>query len=347
MSYGYGFGQMMDILRESDFIRARIVESGRREIHHGLLSVGIKLHILDRDTAARFQPLLEKLGGRPQVIHLNVYRHSAADMCLVLHPVGSAHCAILFLRALETFTRCKIFGNPYIQIQVCSPGKLDMRRSALLGMCFYLCSDTLRRYELEDFQTTVSEGPYRRGKRLVLYDAGGDFDSGFEWPVASVAQQERNRWRAFKKVRREKVYLPLGKTRTDILAGTASELDIRNINLFATLLCHAQYPQHSGYWHELGKMFEKEVLALLDEHVLAGLTDAPWVSVDRQGDPDDDERFISAMQELVAYAFLESERIQQGSAFVGKGILETMRSVSLRYRTAVEEKYPISHGEAQ
>src|SRR5262249_31937526 len=60
--------------------------------------------------------------------------------------VGSAHSAILLLECIEHFIGSPVFSNPEIQIQVCSPGRLDPHRSALLAIGFYLGSDTLRRY---------------------------------------------------------------------------------------------------------------------------------------------------------------------------------------------------------
>src|SRR5215467_12111860 len=75
-----------------------------------------------------------------------------------------------------------VFSNPEIQIQVCSPGRLDPHRSALLAIGFYLGSDTLRRYTLGDFATSFAKHQrYPRGRRLVLYDAEGDFDRNFDW----------------------------------------------------------------------------------------------------------------------------------------------------------------------
>src|SRR5262245_60758783 len=81
---------------------------------------------------------------------------------------------ILLLDSIEQFIGCPLFGNPQIQIQVCSPGRLAGRRSALLAIGFYLGSDTLRRYCLGDFATSFTEHlHYPRGRRLVLYDAEG------------------------------------------------------------------------------------------------------------------------------------------------------------------------------
>jgi hypothetical protein len=52
--------------------------------------------------------------------------------------VGNARSAILLLECLEEFIGAKLFNNPEIQLQVCSPGRLDPRRSALLAIGFYL-----------------------------------------------------------------------------------------------------------------------------------------------------------------------------------------------------------------
>jgi hypothetical protein len=65
---------------------------------------------------------------------------------------------------------------------LCSPGRLSSRASALLGISFYLGSDTLRRYTQADLRTTFSSNfTHQRGVRLVLYDAEGDFDRDFVW----------------------------------------------------------------------------------------------------------------------------------------------------------------------
>jgi hypothetical protein len=87
-----------------------------------------------------------------------------------------------FLECIVHFIGSALFNNPEIQIQLCSPGRLSARRSALLAIGFYLGSDTLRRYTLGDLATSFSENQhcYWRGRRLVLYDAEGDFDRNFD-----------------------------------------------------------------------------------------------------------------------------------------------------------------------
>jgi pimeloyl-ACP methyl ester carboxylesterase len=137
----------------------------KRRVAHGLLSVGLKLHCLgDEDL---FSPLIDALGGKGRVLGRNVYKRSPAKFCLVLPPVGSARAAILLLECIEQYTGCRLFNNRSVQLQACSPGRLSRRHAALHAIGFYLSSDTLRQYALDDFATTVSEDHYHRGKRLV------------------------------------------------------------------------------------------------------------------------------------------------------------------------------------
>jgi hypothetical protein len=129
---------------------------------------------------------VEGLGGAQRILDINYYRHRSASLCLVLPPVGGARSAILLLESIECFIGSRLFSNPEIQIQVCSPGRLDARRSALLAIGFYLGSDTLRRYVLKDLATYFAKNRhYPRGRRLVLYDAEGDFDRRFDWWAGS------------------------------------------------------------------------------------------------------------------------------------------------------------------
>jgi hypothetical protein len=288
--------------------------------------VGLKIHCLG--DGSQFSTLVEGLGGAQKILDVNYYKHSLASLCLVLPPVGSAGSAILLLECIEHFIGSALFGNPEIQIQVCSPGRLDARRSALLAIGFYLGSDTLRRYTLGDLATSFAERqPYPRGRRLVLYDAWGNFDRNFDW------------WKEFGKDRLVEPQLPFKNARSDLLTGSGSRLDIENINLLATLLVHAQY---QGYWNQLGMQFQEEMEALLNGHLLNGLVDAPWVRTD-DPESDDDDRFFAALQELVAYAFEESARIKkEGRRFPGwhekpvmssGGILQEVQSLLQKYRS--------------
>jgi len=201
---------------------------------------------------------------------------------------------------------------------------------ALLAIGVYIGSDTLRRYNLGDLETSFSSHfHYPRGRRLVLYDADGDFDRDFEW------------WKGFGSLRVVDRQLPFENGRSDLLAGAASRRDIENINLLATLLVHSQY---HGYWGELGRQFEKEMEGLLERHLLSGLLAVPWVRTD---DPDShsDQQFYAALQELVAYAFGEAARIkvrEPGHFFrtwreiparSSDGILDEVQILLTRYRS--------------
>jgi hypothetical protein len=325
--YAGSLDDLLAVLRDRSPEKADAVSLERRQVEHGLLSVGLKVHYLGK--GSDFSALVQRLGGAARALEINVYRHAQASLCLVLPPVGTARVAILLLECIERFTGCSLFGNRRIQIQVCSPGRLDARRSALLGIGFYLGSDTLRRYALGDFETTVSKDfHYNRGQRLVIYDAGGSFERGFEWWERSA----NGRGRLMIRPR-----LPFEYGRSDLLTGSGSRLDIENINLLATLLAHSQY---EGYWSELGAQFEADMHALLDRHLLAGLVAAPWVrpeSADRGGD----RKFFDALQELVAYVFEESVRVSTKSARVasnaqakaaGGGILQEMQLLLQKYR---------------
>ena len=251
MSYPYSFEDLLALLHGHAPAKVDAVALHRRRVEHGHLSVGLKIHCLG--DGSQFSTLVEGLGGAQKILDVNYYKHSHASLCLVLPPVGSARSAILLLECIEHFIGSALFSNPEIQIQVCSPGRLGARRSALLAIGFYLGSDTLRRYTLGDLATSFAENHhYPRGRRLVLYDAEGSFDRNFDW------------WKESDKHRLVEPQLPFENGRSDLLTGSGSRLDIQNINLLATLLVHAQY---QGYWNQLGMQFQEEMEALLERHV--------------------------------------------------------------------------------
>jgi hypothetical protein len=295
VSCRYSFEDLLALLQGHAPAKVDAVALHRRRVENGHLSVGLKIHSLD--DGSQFTTLVDGLGGAQKILEINSYKHSYASLCLVLPPLGSARSAILLLECIEHFTGSSLFSNPKIQIQVCSPGRLDARRSALLAIGFYLGSDTLRRYTLGELATSFAKHQYYpRGRRLVLYDAEGDFDRSFDWWTKDSGEHCC-----------VEPHLPFESGRTDLLTGSGSRLDIENINLLATLLVHAQY---QGYWSELGMQFQEEIELLLERHLLTGLIEVPWV---RTFDPksEDDDRFFAALQELMAYAFEESIRIKK------------------------------------
>jgi hypothetical protein len=300
-----------------------------RRIEYGLLSVGLKIHCLDKGD--QFKELVEGLGGASRILEVNYFKDARASLCLVLPPVGSVTSAIHLLQSIEQYIGSPVLSNKQIQLQVCSPGRLSARASALLAIAFYLGSDTLRRYTQADLRTTFETSfNHPRGIRLVLYDADGDFDRHFAWwNYCGVLEPE----------------LPFASGRTDLLIGPGSKLDIENINLVATLLVHSEY---DGYWSGLGQEFRAEMEMILGRHILTGLLDVPWV---RQSWAQfgDDDKFFAALQELVAYAYGESSRVRQRRPSVfgmwrnapepsPKGILEEVQRLLSKYRKAVERQ---------
>jgi len=319
----YRLRDLIDILHtDAPHVAATLANDCRR-VDQGLLSVGLKIHCLD--DGRPFDRLVAALGGAYNVLEVNHYKDARASFCLVMPAVGNAASAIRLIEGLERFIDSPIFNNPNIQIQLCSPGRLSARGAALLGIGFYLGSDTLRRYTQADLRTTFEcHFNHPRGIRLVLYDAEGDFDREFSW------------WNMQGGIDPE---LPFENGRTDLLIGSGSRLDIQNVNLLATLLIHAEF---NGYWRSLGEQFTREMESLLNRHILCGLLDAPWVR-ERWAQIGDDDRFFAALLELVAYAYGESARVKQrrfllfGSwrdipARAPSGILEEVQSLLLKYR---------------
>ena len=331
MSYRYTLQDLLAVLYSTAPTKADAVSVGRRRVEHGLLSVGLKLHYLGG--LSPFNKIIEELGGHQEIVLVNGYRRQTATLCWVLPPVGNARTAIQLLECIELASQCPIFNNKDVQIQVCSPARLSQKSSGLLAIAFYLGSDVVRRYTLGDFGTTFSQfekeklDKYGRGRRLVLYDASGDFDSAFDWWGRREGTLSVNSW------------LPFSEGRTDMLAVT-SKVDIHNINLVATLLCHVK---HGGYWHSLGNRFVEEMMALLRRHMLEGLTAAPWVR-SNEPIPDGDEQFISALKELTAYALEDIMRVNRLGRYSREkyngpmGILWEIKSLLERYRSALVQE---------
>lgn len=332
MPYSCGIDLLLESIRVKSPKECDALNREKQDVENGLLSVGLKVHVTANPE--KFLSLIWQLGGATQVFGKNVYKLEGATFCLVLPPLGSAQATIRLVRCIERYTECSIFGNPDIQLQVCSPGRLSPRRAAILAIMFYLASDTLRRYSLRQFASTVSyDNRYNRGRRIVIYDAGagGGFERNFEW------------WERTKEGRIVRAELPFDEpSRSDIIAGTSSPEDIENINLLATLLVHSQFSSKRGYWYELGVSLESDVHALLDKHLLTGLLEAPWVHEESDfPDVREDQIFFSAIQELTAYALEEAERLTRGSRFarmmnsLKPGILEEAHSLLQTYRSAL------------
>ena len=127
VSYGYSFEDLLALLHGQAPAKVDAVARHHRRVEHGCLSVGLKIHCLGDGN--QFSTLVQGLGGAQKILDVNYYKHCHASLCLVLPPVGSARSAILLLECIEHFIGSALFSNSEIQIQVCSPGRLDARRS--------------------------------------------------------------------------------------------------------------------------------------------------------------------------------------------------------------------------
>lgn len=292
--YNYSPDALFGLLHARAPALANDLANNYRKVHNGLLTVGLKLHCTG--PIDDYEMLIRGLGVEKSGINYNAYRLKSAIFCLVLPPVGSAEYAIKLVECLELFTGSKIFDNPQVQIQVCTPGRLSPSKAALLGIAFYLASENLRRFNVQEMATTFEQSDfYPRGKRLVLWDAEGTFDKQFPY------------WERIATTRFVKNELPF-ENRTDILTGLGkcTRNDIRNINLFASLLVHSEY---KGFWEKYGFDFEQRMLKLLEEHQLLGITTAPWIH-DETAATADDGQFLNALSELQEYAHSEARRTE-------------------------------------
>jgi hypothetical protein len=307
-----------------------LFREGRR-IDQGCVSIGAKIHSLNPNDRS-FDQLAGELGGTEAVFERNYFRNKEASFCFILPAFGNPEALITLLESLEHYTGSRIFGNKNIQIQICSPGRLSELRSALLGICFYLGSDVLRSYSVAQLETTFSvSGHYPRGKRIILYDAEGSFDSNFRW----WSKDDFGQLIVLPR-------LPM-QGRSDVLTAT-SRVDIMNINFFATLFSHIEY---GGFWKDFGLRFENEVLTLLRLHNLPGIISAPWVVTD-DSETMNDSVFFSAFQELISYAFDEEWRLRREKLFAlwqkapnaRLGILEEFQGILSKYKQEMNVTAP-------
>lgn len=336
----FGFELLLDILEPTSPEVVKRLRQRHRAVEHGLLSVGLKLHILDdMPGVAR---LVEALGGEHHGGQLRPYRHMESYYCIVLPPVGSAEAAIRLIECIEHATGEPLFNNSRVQIQVCSPNRLEPRNAAIYSIAFYLGSDVLRAYGLDDLHTTFSKWKHgaelSRGKRIAIYDGQGALDKKFDyWDIPSRPPT----------IEPHVIELPFINQRTDILTCT-SRVDIRNVNLVATLLTHAE---HLGWWEHLGSGFIKEFEAMLKRHLLGHLLDAPWIVFGTEQSLDD-EAFYLGLQELMSYALNEAQRTSRGTIDVAdiekpESILrETVQLVGKYRQKLINESRTLSQGGA-
>src|SRR5260221_11445281 len=109
VSYRYSFEDLLALLHGHAPAKVDAVALHRRQVEHGLLSVGLKIHCLG--DGSRFSTLVEGLGGSQRILEVNYYKDSRASLCLVLPPVGSARSAILTLETIGHFVGPELFNK--------------------------------------------------------------------------------------------------------------------------------------------------------------------------------------------------------------------------------------------
>lgn len=278
-------------------------------IHHGLMPIGLKIHAVHRKV-----PGLEFLAQGAFSAH-------NAGMCFNLPPVGNMRSVAHLFDVIRKRSGVSFLDNMDYQIQVCTQGELRNANAAILGVCFYLGSDRVRRYRRENFTTTAS---YSTGDRLIIYGAQG-VEKSFKW------------WSG---ARGAPIVGPMPSTvsnRTDVL--TAMSLrDIDTVNLVASLLIHLQF---GGYWCDLGQQLVDDVRQLLSEHQLLGVLDVEWTR--KWSVNNNDEEFLNALGELTSYVFEEVERINRAvhmgdQSAARTGILYEMKEILAKYRAIVYQE---------
>ncbi len=345
--YSYQLPELLSAICAASPHKAEWLRTSYRSIQNNLLSVGLKIHCKD---ATLWEKLLSCMPSIVDDTRHNVYKHAQTPLTVVLPPVGSTKAAVMLIECLEEFIGQSIFASKNHIIQVCTPGKLSPENAAILSIAFYLSSDSIRKYRLGDFETTVSEDDvYRRGRRIALYDANGTFDREFRWPFTPglTPQYYVPPWERFwmslgigRDTVNPALWLPFHRERTDIFTGSGSALDIANVNLVATLLVHHQYEELAGIWHECGGNFKSQVRELLKKHELLGILSAPWVHTPYTAVKREDDLFYGALSELVAYACEEVHRIEIAQSkeekYESSGILYEMSSLVEKYHAIVK-----------
>lgn len=315
MAYSCSMESLISVLHERAPAKADALARSKRQVQYGRLSVGLKIHIMP-DIAPVLEPLFSRLRDveGKESLDPNMFQKTGARWCMVIPPLGSANATIDLLHGLQAYSGAPFFGNKLLQLQICSPGRIPPQFAALLSIAFYLGSDTLRRYAPKDLETTFSKAKhYSRARRLALYDARGSFDERFEWWEGKPGNL---------KIRSD---LPFKKGRTDILVGPGSVVDIKNINLVATLLAHVH---HQGFWNKLGREFIADLRELLREHKLLSILNAPWIREDHDPLTGKDEGYFKALDTLVGYSFNEKGRFNEQSKNVLRWLVSKLQDSS-------------------
>jgi hypothetical protein len=136
VTYAYRLHDLLTLLGTRTPEKATELAASVRRVEHGLLSVGLKIHCLD--DGAKFNNLIEGLGGSPRILEVNHFKDARASFCLVLPPVGSAAAAIHLIECIEQLRWVTHFRQPRHSTSALFPGTAQPTSIRPAGYRFYL-----------------------------------------------------------------------------------------------------------------------------------------------------------------------------------------------------------------
>lgn len=234
------------------------------------LPIGLKIHILRQDE-------------RIQWLEQWHFRAHNAWTCYNIPPVWNMYVVEKVFERIKEMGQWDYLEQDGIEIQVCTAWRLDNTESVILDVLTYLASDNIRSYRNISFGTSHDYLTYHR---RIIYDAWV-LDSEFEWmPI------DTRTWKwGYSHI-----------WRTDVL-GCKSLIDIRNVNIVASLLAQAHF---DGKLSELWTKFKEEALQILKRYWLEHLLDTKWILWDTEWSDLDEYSIVRS--ELESIAFEEVER---------------------------------------
>ena len=77
VTYAYRLNDLLSLLGTKTEEKATALAATVRRVEHGLLSVGLKIHCLD--DSAKFNNLIEALGGSSRILEVNQFKDARAS----------------------------------------------------------------------------------------------------------------------------------------------------------------------------------------------------------------------------------------------------------------------------
>jgi hypothetical protein len=300
----------------------------------GLLPIGIKIHSKNNSLNEGMIPGSTR-GG---------FGLKNSSTTLNFPPLGSSEVwEYIFMKS-----GFKIFDSEEYTIQVCLPQSLPKEDVALLAVSMLLGSDNVKnKWSAADLETSHAT---QTGARLVLYGAGGTYDSHFPYLVRKrTAGNPIGTPHVFPR-------LPL-HGRTDVL-GCKTVRDLEVVRLAGSLLTHARYQYfkdsegkaYESYWHETGKRFVVELQEILMRHQIGWVLDVEWAYSQRYEDKgkgsmltreEGDKRHFDALTQLAEIGLENVESAKRAGEHGEEpaGILYEVQDLLAKYGKLVTDEY--------